>query len=42
VELQLTEVRNAAGQAIVVLPVAIPRDQIPKRDVLAEVRRELG
>jgi hypothetical protein len=42
VELQLTEVRNAAGQAIVVLPVAIPRDQIRKRDVMAELRRELG
>jgi hypothetical protein len=42
VELQLTEVRNAAGQAIVVLPVAIPRDQILKRDVMADIRRELG
>jgi hypothetical protein len=42
VELQLTEVRNAAGQAIIVLPVAIPRDQIEKRDVMAELRRELG
>jgi hypothetical protein len=42
VELRLTEVRNAAGQAIIVLPVAIPRDQIHKRDVLADVRRELG
>ena len=42
VALQLTEVRNAAGRAIVVLPVAIPRDQIRKRDVMAELRRELG
>jgi hypothetical protein len=42
VELQLTEVRNAAGQAITVLPVAIPRDQIAKRDVMADIRRELG
>jgi hypothetical protein len=42
VELQLTEVRNAAGQAIIVLPVAIPRDQIFKRDVMADIRRELG
>lgn len=42
VELQLTEVRNAAGQAIIVLPVAIPRGQIQKRDVMADIRRELG
>jgi len=42
VEPQLTEVRNAAGQAITVLPVAIPRDQIAKRDVMADIRRELG
>jgi hypothetical protein len=42
VELQLTEVRNAAGQSVVVLPVAIPRDQILKRDVMADIRRELG
>ncbi len=42
VELQLTQVRNAAGQSIVVLPLAIPRDQIPKRDLHAELRRELG
>jgi hypothetical protein len=42
VELQLTEVRNAAGQSIVVLPLAIARDEIPKRDVMSEIRRELG
>lgn len=42
VELQLAEVRNAAGQAIIVLPVAIPRDEIRARDVMAEIRRELG
>lgn len=42
VELQLTQVSNAAGQSIVVLPLAIPRDQIPKRDLHAELRRELG
>ncbi|MDH5263151.1 MAG: hypothetical protein OEX21_00230 [Betaproteobacteria bacterium] len=42
VELRLTEVRNAAGQSIVVLPLAIARDEIPKRDVMSEIRRELG
>lgn len=42
VELPLTEVRNAAGQAIIVLPVAIPRGEIRKRDVMADIRRELG
>lgn len=41
VELQLRELHNAAGATAVSLPVAIPRGEIPKRDILAEVRREL-
>ena len=41
VQLELVEVANAGGQAIVVLPVAIPRDAIRARDVLAEAKRFL-
>jgi hypothetical protein len=41
IELQLRELHNAAGATAVPLPVAIPRGEIPKRDILAEVRREL-
>ncbi len=41
VQLDLVEVRNSTGQAIVVLPVAIPRDAIRKRDILAEARKLL-
>jgi hypothetical protein len=41
VQLELVEVRNATGQAVVVLPVAIPRDAIAKRDVFAEASRLL-
>ena len=41
VQLDLVEVRNATGQAIVVLPVAIPREAIAKRDVFAEAKRLL-
>ena len=41
VKLELGELRNAAGRKVVGLPVAIPRGEIPKRDILAEVRREL-
>ncbi len=41
VELQLRELRNAAGATAVALPIAIPRGEIPKRDILAEARRML-
>ncbi len=41
IELQLRELRNAAGLSAVALPIAIPRGEIPKRDILAEVRRAL-
>jgi len=41
VQLDLVEVRNSGGQAIVVLPVAIPRDAIRVRDVFAEAKRLL-
>jgi len=41
VQLDLVEVRNANGRAVVVLPVAIPRDAIAKRDVFAEAKRFL-
>jgi hypothetical protein len=41
VQLDLVEVRNANGQAIVVLPIAIPRGAIAKRDVFAEAKRLL-
>jgi len=41
VELQLRELRNAAGATAVALPIAIPRGEIPKRDILAEVQRTL-
>ncbi len=41
VQLELGELRNAVGRKVVCLPVAIPRGEIPKRDILAEVRREL-
>ncbi|PWB61297.1 MAG: hypothetical protein C3F17_13160 [Bradyrhizobiaceae bacterium] len=41
VELQLRELRNAAGATAVALPIAIPRGEIPKRDLLAEVERAL-
>ena len=33
--------RRAAGPPLVVLPVAIPRDAIAKRDVFAEAKRFL-
>jgi len=41
VELLLRELHNAAGATAVALPIAIPRGEIPVRDILAEVRREL-
>ena len=41
VQLELGELRNAVGRRVVGLPVAIPRSEIPKRDILAEVRRHL-
>jgi hypothetical protein len=41
VQLDLVEVRNANGRAVVVLPIAIPRDAIAKRDVFAEAKRLL-
>lgn len=41
VRLDLVEVRRAAGPPLVVLPVAIPRDAIAKRDVFAEAKRFL-
>jgi hypothetical protein len=41
VQLDLVEVRNASGHALVVLPIAIPRDAIAKRDVFAEAKRLL-
>jgi hypothetical protein len=41
VELQLRELHNAAGATAVALPIAIPRGEIPKRDILAEARRLL-
>jgi len=41
IELQLRELRNAAGATAVALPIAIPRGEIPKRDILAEARRML-
>jgi hypothetical protein len=42
VKLELLELRNSVGRTAVCLPVAIPRGAIPKRDILAEVRRELS
>ncbi len=41
VELQLRELHNAAGATAVSLPISIPRGAIPKRDIMAEVRRAL-
>jgi hypothetical protein len=41
VELQLRELRNAAGTTAVALAVAIPRGEIPRRDIQAELRRAL-
>jgi len=41
VELDLRELRNAAGATVVALPIAIPRGEIPKRDLLAEIQRTL-
>lgn len=41
VQLDLVEVRNSSGQALVVLPIAIPRDAIRARDVFAEAKRFL-
>ncbi len=41
VELDLRELRNAAGATAVALPIAIPRGEIPKRDIHAEMRRAL-
>jgi hypothetical protein len=41
VELRLRELHNAAGATAVSLPIAIPRGEIPKRDILAEARRLL-
>jgi hypothetical protein len=41
VELQLRELHNAVGHAVVSLPIAIPRSEIRKRDIEAEVRRAL-
>jgi hypothetical protein len=41
IELKLRELRNAVGRSAVALPIAIPRGEIAKRDILAEVRREL-
>ena len=40
-ELQLRELHNSAGATAVALPIAIPRGEIPKRDILAEARRML-
>lgn len=41
VQLELLEVRRATGPALVVLPVAIPRDAIRARDLFAEAKRLL-
>ena len=41
VELKLRELHNAAGRTVVALPIAIPRAEIRKRDIAAEVRRAL-
>jgi len=41
VQLDLVEVRNSGGRAVVVLPIAIPRDAIRVRDVVAEAKRLL-
>jgi hypothetical protein len=41
IELELRELRNAAGLAAGALPIAIPRGEIPKRDIFAEVKKAL-
>jgi hypothetical protein len=41
VELDLRELHNSAGATAVALPIAIPRGEIPKRDIHAEMRRAL-
>jgi hypothetical protein len=41
VELQLHELHNAVGHSVVALPVVIPRGEIPRRDVFAEMKRAL-